>query len=326
MNPDIFAEWFRRQGLQVTRTASSWWVKLGMRTYQAFPYHWIIQPEERELDELLRKNLAVALRYSTHPSASEGMQSYHAVFEGESYGFDQLGKWARKNVRRGLKNCSVEQIGFDELARTGWNLQQDTLDRQSRNPSITLEKWRTMCHTAGDLPGFTAWAAFANESRQLAASVITFQMDDWVYMLYQQCCSEMLNLHANNALAFEVTTGVLADGNTKGILYGLHSLDAPPSVDEFKFRMGYVRKPVKQRVKFNKLISPAINSFSYSALKRLSSVLAGNETLSKAEGVCRFYLNGRASAGARDDFVREQTDAPPEPGRLTSTVPTNGDE
>ncbi|MBI5248727.1 MAG: hypothetical protein HY912_04465 [Desulfomonile tiedjei] len=321
MNSEVFAEWFRRQGLKVIKTASSWWVELGMRTYQAFPYQWIIQPDESELDDLLIKNRALALRYSTHSSAGEGMHSYHAVFQGDSYGLDRLGKWARKNVRRGLSKCSVERISLAELARTGWSLQEDTLNRQSRNPSFSSENWQKMCCAAGDLPGFTAWGAFTKEHGKLAASVITFQMDDWVYMLYQQCCSDMLALHANNALAFEVTTRVLEGTSTKSILYGLHSLDAPPSVDEFKFRMGYYPKPVKQRVKFNRLIAPGVNSYSYWGLKKLASLVETNATLSKAEGMCRFFLQGKAPTEKKGASILKQHDGASASARYTTALP-----
>ena len=49
MNAEIFAEWLRRQGHSVVRTTSSYWYDKSSRVYQAFPYHWIIQPTEEEL-------------------------------------------------------------------------------------------------------------------------------------------------------------------------------------------------------------------------------------------------------------------------------------
>ncbi len=64
MNADIFAEWFRRQGYRVLRTPSSYWYEASSRVYQAFPYHWLIEPPEQELRGLLVKNNAIAVRYS----------------------------------------------------------------------------------------------------------------------------------------------------------------------------------------------------------------------------------------------------------------------
>ncbi len=55
MNAEIFAGWLRRQGQTVVRTASSFWYEASPRAYQAFPYHWLIQPTEVELLSLLRQ-------------------------------------------------------------------------------------------------------------------------------------------------------------------------------------------------------------------------------------------------------------------------------
>lgn len=291
MNAENFAEWLRRQGYQVKRTATSYWYKFGLRVYQAFPYHWQIKPTQSELSEFIRQNRALGLRYSTPFSESIGLISYHAVLEEPSYGMEYLGKWARKNVRRGLNNCSVECISFERLAEEGWSLQIDTLNRQRRDFRITPEKWRAICLSAASLPGFLAWGALVGS--QLAASVITFQMDDWGYMLYQQCRHEYLQDHVNNALSFVVTTHLLKQSGIKSILYGLHSLDAPTSVDEFKFRMGYKAKPVRQRVVFNPGLAFIFNPLTHGLLKGILRRFPGNPMLAKAEGMVRFYLEGK---------------------------------
>lgn len=291
MNPDVFAEWLRLQGHRVIKTDSSYWYNQGPRVFQAFPYHWIIQPSEKELSSFLVEQKAVGLRFSTNWDAPEGYLSYHAVFEGEMYGLDHLGKWARKNVRRGLKNCEVLPISFDLLAKEGLALQIDTLDRQGRKLSMTKEVWEKRCLAARDLPGFEAWGAFVNHL--LVASVIVFQMDECAYLLYQQCLRAYLAEHVNNALSFTVTQNLGARSWIKRILYGLHSLDAPPSVDEFKFRMGYTVKPVRQRVLFHPKLSPFINPYSYHALRAVVNLLPNRPILAKAEGMMRFYIEGK---------------------------------
>lgn len=293
MNAEVFAEWFRLRGSRVVRTASTHWNALGAGSYQAFPYHWVILPSEEELAQMLRKNRAVGLRYCTPLHAPCGRLSYQAVYEHPTYGFEDLGKWARKNVRRGLRNCVVEQISFDVLAQRGLELQNDTLDRQARRVRWSPESWRQCWRAAASLPGFEAWGAFVN--RQLAASVVTFQMDDCCYMLCQQCRRDYLPVHANNALSFVVTRNMISRSAIRSILYGLHSLDAPASVDEFKFRMGYTPKPVRQRVVFHPLFSPLVNSGTHGVLKKVARLLPGSPVISKAEGMFRFYLEGKNS-------------------------------
>jgi hypothetical protein len=295
MNPDVFAEWLRRQGHRVIRTASSYWYDQGPRVYQAFPYHWVLNISESELRGLMKEAGAIALRYSAPLSAQEGLASYHATLEASSYDMESLGKWARKNVRRGLKNCTVGEITFERLAEEGYFLQLDTLRRQGRRVAMSEEVWRRRCVAAKDLPGFEAWGAVAEG--MLAASVITFQMDDCVYMLYQQCTSNHLTNHVNNALSFSVTQEMIGRSGTHSILYGLHSLDAPPAVDEFKFRMGYTAKPVRQRVVLAKSLRWMATGPGHAVLRAAKRAFPGNPTIGKAEGMIRFCRLGRLPLG-----------------------------
>jgi hypothetical protein len=82
---DTFAEWLRRRGYQVVRTASSYWADFGPRTYQAFPYHWVIRPSEEEIKEILYGRKVIALRYSTPVSEPLGCMSYHVVYDKPTY-------------------------------------------------------------------------------------------------------------------------------------------------------------------------------------------------------------------------------------------------
>ena len=249
MNPEIFAEWIHRQGRDVFRTESSYWYNQGPRTYQAFPYHRIIQPIEDELYALLKDQRAIGLRYSTSIDSNEGARSYHVVLEQKDYTMAGMPKKSRHDVEKGLKNFHFVPIKFEQLAQdNGWKLRFETLVRQGRTGAETMDWWRKLCLSAVGLPGFEAWGA-VSEGNQLAASLIAFTCDDCVSILYHQSCTEHLSNGVNNALAYTFTQKCLQ--NEKWIFYGLHSLDAPPSVDGFKFRMGYTAKPVRQRVVFN---------------------------------------------------------------------------
>ena len=129
------------------------------------------------------------------------------------------------------------------------------------------EFWRRICSEASGLVGFEAWGAIAQG--RLAASVITYKMAGCCYMLYQQFHRDFLAAHVNNALSYEVTRTMVNRQDIQCILYGLHSLDAPISVDEFKFRMGYRAKPVRQRTLFHPWLMPAINNGGHAVVKQL---------------------------------------------------------
>jgi len=290
MNAEILAEWFRRQNQQVVRTSSSYWVNQGSRAFQAFPYHWVIEPTQDELDDLLKGYKAIALRYSTPINAQSGYASYHAVLKDTTYDLSVLGKRTRKNVRRGLDFFQVEPVSFERLANEGFLLQLDTLHRQRRKPDLTHSEWKTLCLAASDLPGFEAWGAMLQG--KLAASAIVFQMGDCYYVLYQQSLSQYLSENVNNALTFTMTQNLVKRPETKTVFYGLHSLDAPTSLDEFKFRMGYVAKPVRQRVEFHPWLGSFANDFFHAITQRLLMNNPGHPKFSKAEGMLRFYLQG----------------------------------
>ena len=158
MTVEIFAEWFRRQGLRVVQTKSSYWVEAGPRIFQAFPYHWLISPTQAELDNLLQTHSAVGLRYSTPWDQLEGAASYHVVFTGQEYSISVLPKKTRPDVRKVMEKASVEPISFARLANEGWRLREETLERQGRRNAESEAWWQRLCSSADGLPGFEAWA------------------------------------------------------------------------------------------------------------------------------------------------------------------------
>lgn len=290
MNPMVFAEWLSRQGHHIVRTKSSYWSEVGPRAYQAFPFNWIIQPSEEELRELMQKYGILTLRYSAPLSSSEGMISYHTVLTGP-YGLDTLSSKARTAVRGGLKNFTVEPITFERLADEGWALQRDTLERQGRLKSMSQTEWERLCLAAKDLPGFEVWGAMYQG--ELAATDVAARVGDKYLLVYEQSNSKYMAKHVNNALVFTLCDNLLQRDEIKEIFLGLHSLDAPASVDAFKFQLGVKPRPVRQRVVFNPLIAPFINRTSYAVLDRVAKRFPQSNVFSKAEGMFRFYLEGK---------------------------------
>jgi hypothetical protein len=291
MTPEVFAEWLRRQGYKVVQTPSSYWAQLGPRVLQAIPYHQSIEPSFDELNDLLKEHRAISLRYSAPWSASTGMASYHVVLTRNDYSLLSIPKKARYDVRRGMADANIEPITFTMLADEGWQLRVDTLQRQGRVRAETLQYWQRLCQSADGLAGFETWGTLIKG--RLVASLVAFTMGDCCSILYQQSLTDYLSLGVNNALAYVFTTDVLKRPGNPWIFYGLHSLDAPPSVDEFKFRMGYTAKPVRQRVVFHPWMRPLMNTASHALLQASLYLKPGDPTLSKAEGMLRFYLQGR---------------------------------
>lgn len=290
MNEDIFAEWMRRHGHRVYRTKSSYWYSAGPGVLQAFPYHWQITPSEQELNNLMLSKGIISLRYSTPLDAPQGMISYHVILC-PPYSIENLRSQARNGIKRGLDYSVVERIPLERLATEGWKLQHDTLERQCRLDSMTQQDWHRMCMSAKDLPGFEAWAAIVDG--ELAASILTTRIGDTCYVPFAQSQTKYMNKHVNNALFYTACRDMLCREGVSQIFFTLHSLDAPSSVDEFKFRMSFQPVPVRQRVVFNPLLGPMINPVTHSMLLRLHKQKPNVNIISKAEGLVRFTLTGK---------------------------------
>lgn len=290
MNADNFAEWQRKQGNQVIRTPSSYWCEAGPRVFQAFPYHWLISPSEPELKHLFLHNKVFAIRYSTPMDAPEGKVSYHLVRSG-TYNLEDLHGKTRKYVTQGLSSFTIKPVPFTEMADKGWDLQHDTLQRQNRTNSMQQKDWINLCLAADNLPGFEAWGAFSQG--QLAAGMITVHIDDTYHLLYLMSHSQYLGMHVNHTLYYAVTHEFLARDGVKMVFSTLESLDAAQNIDTFKFRLAFQPRPVRQRVVFHPILKPFANKTTRRLINRLLNLNTNNPLLSKANGMLRFYLDGK---------------------------------
>lgn len=290
MTPDILAEWFRRQGHRVVRSASSYWYDAAPGVFQAFPYHWVISPDDSEIRDLMLRHGMLAVRYSAPVSFRRGLASYHIELE-EPYTLEGLKAQARNGVKTGMSHFSIEPIPFERLAMEGWALQRDTLDRQGRLRSMDREGWERLCRSASGLPGFEAWAATADG--ELAAALMVARLGSTVSVPYALSHRRFLGNHVNNALFYCVSREFLQREGVERIFFTVQSLDAPANVDEFKFRMGLRYKLVRQCVEFNPLVRPFATRPVHEGFRRLLQRDPSNPIYAKAEGMLRFHLEGR---------------------------------
>jgi hypothetical protein len=290
MNAEIFAEWMRRQGHKTIRTPSSYWYDAGPRVLQAFPYHWLLQPSKNEINDLMSSYGIICLRYSTPIEFPDGKISYHIILQ-QPYTLDLMKSQARNGVKRGLERAKVLQVSFERLATEGWILQQDTLDRQNRLRSMTQADWEKVCRSAFDLPGFEAWAAEIDG--KMAAALITCQIEDTWCVPFALSHRKYQADHVNNAIFFEVSTNILAREGINEIFFTLQSLDAPPTVDDFKLRMGLMPKPVRQRVDFHPALKLLTTRGVHKMIVGLQKKRDDNPLIAKAEGMLRFNIEGK---------------------------------
>jgi hypothetical protein len=290
MDPEHFAEWYRRQGHQVIQTKSSYWFNAAPRVFQALPFGWLIEPDEQELRKLMVKHGIISLRYSAPLDAAVGKASYHVTLS-NPYSLELLRSQARNAVKRGLAGCVIEQVSFERIAQEGWNLQRDTLDRQGRTGVMNESVWQKVCLSAVGLDGFESWAAIVEG--ELAALVIICQVNDTFYVPYACSHRKYLDIYVNNALFYSLSCNLLAREGIRSIFFTVQSLDAPRSVDDFKFRMGLNAKAVRQRVVFHPLLEPIITERTHGLVNLLGRRFQKQAAIAKAEGMIRFCLQGR---------------------------------
>jgi len=288
MNAENFAVFLSRQGHHIVKTESCYWYNAQPGFYFYFPYHRLVDPSEEELKKILWGERCIGMRFFT-PMECVGKSSYLIVCSDKNYDITSVdANYARRQTRRGLENFEIRPFSFKELAEQGNQLNFDTLTRQGRDPRILSErKWRLYCDSTKGLEGFEAWGAFTDG--KLASFLMGFQMEDHFTILYQSSATEYLRLYPNNALIYTVTKLKLSSPEINAISYGPESLDAPESLDTFKFRMGYTKRPMKQRIVFNPLIRPFIGRPLYKLAQLAADIRLQSDTLRKVDGILRFY-------------------------------------
>ena len=156
---------------------------------------------------------------------------------------------------------------------------------------MTQVDWETLCRAGNDLPGFEAWAALSQG--ELAAALFFCQVDDRGTFLYSLSHRKYLRDHVNYLLFYTVADDLLQRDGISEIFITHQSLDAPASVDDFKFRIGSVPVAVRQRVDFHPLLEPFATKGVHKIVAYLRQYDLGNPVLAKAEGMLRFHIEGK---------------------------------
>jgi hypothetical protein len=121
--------------------------------------------------------------------------------------------------------------------------------RQDRMPPDTpaaRAHWERYWSAAAQTPGMQPWGALVDE--QLAAYVLTVRMEDRCEFLLARSNDGHLHQYPNNALIYTVAREMLQLPDVTAITFGLESLESVEALDQFKFAMGFRRRPLRQCV------------------------------------------------------------------------------
>jgi hypothetical protein len=286
MSIESFAGFLAASGHRVVKTNSAFWYDATRGFFLSVPSHHLLRLDHGELRELLRHQPCFGARFPA-PVDGPGKLSYQIVCGAENYGLEQLSANVRSKVRRGLRRCDVKRVPFAELAVLGRAANLDTLSRQGRTWRFGGTQWEQYWKAA-DRPGMEGWGAFVGG--ELAAFLLTAELDDCVEFLLARSRSDLLDAYPNNALIFTVANEMLVERGVSKITFGLESLEPVGPLDQFKFGMGFRREPIRQRVVFHPILQALLRSAAFRALLHRFGERKGEKAVfwRKASGLLRF--------------------------------------
>ena len=291
MDAGAYAGFLRAIGHQVVATPSAYWYDASRFFFLSAPPHRLYDPPTDELRGILRRPRCMGVRFAA-PLPSPGKLSYQIVCDNRTYGLEALSGNVRSKVRRGLKRCEVGPVSFPVIATAGRRAHADTLARQGRDSALSGAKWDRFWAAAAEAPGFEGWGAWSGDV--LAAFLVSVTFDDGVEFLLARSCSDELGAYPNNALIFHVAEEMLVRRGVREITFGLESLEPVAPLDEFKFGMGFQRRPLRQRVVFHPLLRALLRQSPVRALVRRWTARRGPDAVfwRKAAGLLRFAEEG----------------------------------
>jgi hypothetical protein len=291
MDAAAYAEFLRQVGHRVIRTASAHWYDVSRFFYLSAPPNRVYDPPADELRAVLRHLPCLGVRFAA-PLQSSGKLSYQIVCDNRDYSLGALSANVRSKVRRGLKRCTVGPVSFPDIATAGRRAHLDTLARQGRDGVLGEGQWERFWIAASKTPGFEGWGAWTGDA--LAAFLVTVSFGESVEFLLARSCTDELGAYPNNALIFGVAEEMLARRGVAEITFGLESLEPVGPLDEFKFGMGFRRRPLRQRVVFHPVLRALLRPAPVRALfQRWSARHAGDAVFwRKAAGLLRFAEEG----------------------------------
>jgi hypothetical protein len=282
MSPEEIAAFLESRGHRVVQTASCWWYNEYHqdRLYHSFPMHRLVNPPEEEIAELFQRlPRAVGLRF-IGPVESGGHKSFMWVRR-NPYDLTTLNSKSRNQTRRGLENCQVKKIQWDELVNIARDAHRDTMGRHQVNGTESLGFGIEL----GECPAYEAWSAFIGG--RLAAYTVTLWIEDWVHILLHRSVTADLKFYPNNALVFSIVSELLSRRGVAAVSFGLESLVSLDSLEHFKLGMGFTKEPIHQHFVLPKWIKPLLNPVTGRSINLLANLLPGNLRLQKVAGIYR---------------------------------------
>ncbi len=269
MNYTEYAEYSRLIGYQVEQTCYGIWIGIKSGFFNRVPAYETMPPSEEEVRTLFRRYPILGLSYSVE-LGGQGKVGHVYFVRDRDYDLENLHPKARTRVRRGMENCRVRLMRFDELYRLGMALNLDTLARQERYDPLfsNPDRWRRFCRAGEQVESAQVWGAFADG--KLAAYNIIFRVGTVVNIMYQMSCTDLMELHPNPILTFTVVQTMMRTSGIEAVYNGPEGLSTSDGLDEYKQRMGFHKEPVTFAVRLRPVVKHAL--FNWGGKQMIAAV------------------------------------------------------
>lgn len=241
MNADYLAQFYETIGYKVIRTESSYWYSASKRIYRSLPADRVLDPSEEELQGLFRRYRLLGVQFPNRRKG--GWESSLFVVRDRNYGLHSLQRQFRQHVKKGLEQCEVREIDFDELHGVGMPVNIDAMARREYtiHHFVTPKLWRRFCDAGKGTPGAGALGSFVQG--KLASYLVYFIVDKTCHGLHMMSRTDMRGYRPNHLLYYTFTRGMITRKGIELVTTGLQSIPSLGQVDQFKRHAGYQQEP-----------------------------------------------------------------------------------
>lgn len=243
MNLSAYAKFCSAIGYNVLETPNSVWIGPKHGFFSRMPLYETTPPQGEELETLFDQTRIIGVNYAVE-TGNRGTISHNYFIRDQNYNMKNLNTNCRRNVQKGLQNCQVRPLDFNELYRLGMPLNLDTLNRQGRSDPLfsNAEHWKRLCRAGAASEQIEAWGAFVQG--ELGAYMITTRLGSVVSVLYTHSRTTLLNAHPSQALYFTMIQSMMHTPGVTAVYNGAQWLTTGKGLDRFKQGMGFVTEPV----------------------------------------------------------------------------------
>jgi len=293
-----YAESLEAAGIRVVPgSQGTFWAGGPDRVLWRFPIFHIGAPTSAEVDRALRRTQAIVASYLVEPDAQNASNAWLYLCSDRAYALRTRVPAMRRNVRRAMRDLSIQVLSPAELLAHGHRAFCDTRRRTGLDDGTQRGFDRYFaCRGGVTGPGRTYLGAWRDG--QLAAFVTILHVDDWAEL----CCfsrDSMLQYRPNDALLYVALSHYVTERKCRVVSYGLSSIQSVSNaagLHRFKRKIGFDTSPVHRAFVLHPALRPlasrgALRAAHY-ALNGALRVRPRNVTLKKLEGVLACMLGG----------------------------------